>query len=231
MIIQNFMIGHIPAILCGAESNKVFLFIHGKDGCKEDAAGFAETAIQAGWQVLGIDLPEHGARKSGGVEMLPWNVVPELQSVIAYAKQHWNNIAVCANSIGAWFSMLSFAGEPIEKCLFVSPILDMEKLIQNMMLWAQVSDEQLEKEGQIQTAFGETLSWEYLSYVRSHPITNWNAPTSILYADHDHVTDRATVDDFVKRHHAKLNVMENGEHWFHTPEQLAFLKYWTETEL
>jgi alpha-beta hydrolase superfamily lysophospholipase len=231
MLVQKFTIGHIPAILYGAESNKVYLFIHGKDGCKEDAAGFAEAAIRAGWQVLGTDLPEHGERKSGSVCMLPWNVVPELQSAMAYAKQHWSNIAVCANSIGAWFSMLSFTGEPIHKCLFVSPILDMEKLIHNMMLWAQVSQEQLQREGQIPTAFGETLSWEYLSYVRSHPITDWNAPTSILYADHDNLTDRATAEAFAKRHHANLTIMENGEHWFHTPEQLAFLKQWIEREL
>jgi alpha-beta hydrolase superfamily lysophospholipase len=231
MFMQKFMIGHIPAILYGAESNKVFLFIHGKDGCKEDAAGFADLASRAGWQVLGIDLPEHGERKSGNTEMLPWNVVPELQLMMAYAKQHWNNIAISANSIGAWFSMLSFLGEPIKKCLFVSPILDMEKLIRNMMMWAQVSEEQLQREGFIKTAFGETLSWEYLSYVRGHPVTGWNAPTSILYADHDNITDRETVDDFAKRHHLKLTVMENGEHWFHTPEQLAFSKRWTETEL
>lgn len=231
MIVRKFMLDHIPAILYGAESNKVFLFIHGKNGCKEDAASFAETAILSGWQVLSIDLPEHGERKSGGVQMLPWNVVPELQSVMAYAKQHWNNIAIRANSIGAWFSMLSFANEPIHKCLFVSPILDMEKLIYIMMLWAQVSEEQLQQEGQIQTGFGETLFWEYLSYVRSHPITNWIAPTSILYAGQDNLTDRATVDDFTKRHHTKLTVMENGEHWFHTPEQLAFLEEWTEAEL
>jgi uncharacterized protein len=231
MVLQKFMIEHIPAILCGAETDKVFLFIHGKDGCKEEADDFAQTACKAGWQVLGIDLPEHGERKSGGAVLLPWNVVPELQSVMAYAKQHWNHIAVRANSIGAWFSMLSFANEPLEKCLFVSPILDMEKLIHNMMQWTQVTEAQLKREGHIQTGFGETLSWEYLSYVRSHPVTGWNAPTSILYAGKDNLTDRSTVDDFAKRYLAKLTVMENGEHWFHTPEQLAFLKQWTETEL
>jgi alpha-beta hydrolase superfamily lysophospholipase len=225
------MIEHIPAILCGAESDEVFLFIHGKNGNKEEAADFAQTACKAGWQVLGIDLPEHGERKSGGVEMLPWNVVPELQTVMTYAKQRWSHIAVRANSIGAWFSMLTFANEQLEKCLFVSPILDMEKLIHTMMLWAQVTETQLKREGQIITGFGETLSWEYLSYVRSHPITNWNMPTSILYAGQDNLTDRITVDDFVKQHHTKLTIMENGEHWFHTPEQLAFLKQWTETEL
>jgi len=228
MIVKKCMIEHIPAILYGADSERVFLFVHGKSGNKEDAAEFADTVSHAGWQVFGIDLPEHGERKSDGVELLPWNVVPELKAVMAYAKKHWDNIGIRANSIGAWFSMLSFANEPIQECLFVSPILDMEKLIHSMMLWASVTEEQLKLEGQIHTGFGETLSWEYLTYVRNHPMTNWNAPTFILYADNDNLTDRSTVDDFVKQHHAKLTVMENGEHWFHTPEQLVFLKQWTE---
>ena len=33
---------------------------------------------------------------------------------------------------------------------------------------------------------------------------------------------------FAKRHRAALTVMEGGEHWFHTPEQMAFLDRWIE---
>jgi hypothetical protein len=32
--------------------------------------------------------------------------------------------------------------------------------------------------------------------------------------------------DFAEKHHAGLTVMENGEHWFHTEEQMAFLDKW-----
>ncbi len=49
----------------------------------------------------------------------------------------------------------------------------------------------------IATDFGETLSWEYLCYVRKHPIVR-NVPTCILY----------------------------GEHWFHTDKQMRFLDEW-----
>lgn len=228
---NSFLIEHVPAVIYGEDSDRVFLFVHGKNGCKEEAAEFASTAAQVGYQVLGIDLPEHGQRKAEGIEMLPWNVVSELQTVMAYAKTRWDTIGIRANSIGAWFSMLSFANESIRKCLFVSPVLDMENLILTMMKWGSVTENQLEQDGLIQTDFGETLSWDYLTFVRSHKITNWNAPTSILYADNDQLVDRSTVDDFIKHHHARLTIMESGEHWFHTPQQLAFLKQWTETEL
>lgn len=32
--------------------------------------------------------------------------------------------------------------------------------------------------------------------------------------------------EFVNKHNARLTVLENGEHWFHTEEQLAFLDKW-----
>ena len=35
-----------------------------------------------GWQVLSVDLPEHGGRQDGA-PLLPWAAVPELQAVDA----------------------------------------------------------------------------------------------------------------------------------------------------
>lgn len=223
-----FDINHIPAILYGEDSDRVWLFVHGKCGYKEEAEAFAEIVCPKGTQVLAIDLPEHGARKaSAGFD--PWHAVPELREVMAYLRQRWAHVSLRANSIGAWFSMLAFSDTPPEQVLFVSPILDMEQLIRNMMLWTSVDEERLEREGEIPTDFGETLSWDYLQYVKGNPIVKWAAPTAILYAGQDNLTHRGTVDAFVSRFGCKLTVMENGEHWFHTPEQLDVLKSWEET--
>ncbi len=35
-----------------------------------------------------------------------------------------------------------------------------------------------------------------------------------------------TIAAFAGRIHAPLAVMEGGEHWFHTPDQMAFLDRW-----
>ena len=40
------------------------------------------------------------------------------------------------------------------------------------------------------------------------------------------MTGREAVERFVTAHDATLTVMENGEHWFYTPEQLAVLRAW-----
>lgn len=72
---------------------------------------------------------------------------------------------------------------------------------------------------------GETISWEYLCYVRKHPI-KWSIPTCILYGGNDHLTSRETISGFADRIGADLTVMEDGEHWFHTAEQMKVLDHW-----
>ena len=95
---QNIQIGRIPAVVYGTGSENVWLFIHGKQGCKEEGASFAETACANGWQVISIDLPEHGERRGGAEELVPWTVVPELRSVMEYIRKRWRRTAcwVCS---------------------------------------------------------------------------------------------------------------------------------------
>ena len=117
------------------------------------------------------------------------------------------------------------------KCaFFISPIVNMEKLISDMMIWANVSEELLRKKRIIKTDFGEDLSWKYLEYARNNPIT-WNVPTEILYGEHDNLTSIETITEFAKDNNAGLTVMKNGEHWFHTDEQMAFLDKWIEKNM
>lgn len=221
------MIGGIPSVIYGEKSDRVYLFVHGKSGCKEEAAELAKIICHMGWQVLGIDLPGHGERKSEADRFKPWFVVPELKMIMEYMKAGWNDISLYANSIGSWFSMQAFSDEPLKKSLFVSPILDMKKLIANMMTWAGVSAEELQQREIIETDFGETLEWKYIQYAESHAVTKWSCPTHILYAGHDNLTDRETVDNFTTRFGCRLTVAEDCEHWFHTPQQLEILDDWT----
>ena len=218
----------LNASLYGPPADRVWLYVHGKGGCKEEAADFAALACPRGWQVLAADLPEHGARRGDGVPLDPWHAAPELRALLGYAKGQWRHTALRCTSLGAWFSLLAFQDRPLDRALFVSPVLDMERLIQEMMSWAGVTESRLEAEGEISTEFGETLSWPYLQYVRAHPVSRWETPTRILWAQKDHLVPRDTVDRFARRFRCSLTAAEVMEHWFHTPEQLAALRQWEE---
>lgn len=228
---ERFCIGHIPAVLYGEPSDRGWLFLHGKQGRKEEGLDFAELACPKGWQVCSIDMPEHGQRQGGPEKLVPWQVVPELEAVMAYARSRWGQVALRATSIGAWFAMQAFWKEPPVRSLFVSPVLDMAELIRSMMGWAGVTEADLEARGEIATAFGETLSWRYWRYALDYPITHWDSPTAVLYGGLDNLTPRRTAEAFAARFHADLTVMEDGEHWFHTPEQLEVLRRWTLSHL
>lgn len=123
-----FSVQNIPAVLYGGSADKIWLFVHGKCGCKEDTEEFAKLICPNGWQVLSIDMPEHGVRQGDMDKLVPWQVVPELQSVMAYVRKNWEQVGLRANSIGAWFSLLAFRDTPPERSLFVSPLLDMAEL-------------------------------------------------------------------------------------------------------
>ena len=151
---------------------------------------------------------------------------PELRCALAELRGRWDRVGLFGSSLGAWFGLLAYPDAPLAGALFLSPVVDMEALIRKMMGWAGVSEERLAREGRIPTTFGQTLSWEYLRYVRTHPARRWRTPTAILYGARDHLTDRETVEAFAARNGCRLTVEEAGEHWFHTPEQLAVVDRW-----
>ena len=222
------MWGHTPYLCYGQTSDQVCLFLHGQSGHKEEGERFAQIANPKGWQVVAIDLPQHGQRQGGAEPFLPWVVVPELEQVWQELQGRWKRIALRANSIGAWLAMLALAGKPVDTCLFVSPVVDMENLIQTMMTWAGVTEERLEREREIPTDFGQTLSWDYLKYVRQHPVHALSAHTNILYGDQDNLVPQPVVECFARAEGAHLTVYPGGEHWFHTSEQMKVMGTWEE---
>ena len=218
----------------GAVMEKIKLEIAGIPavlyGSAAEAARFARTACPAGWQVLAVDLPEHGTRKNSPEKLVPWVVTRELQAVYARMQPVWKHIRVYGVSIGAWFAMQALQTQTPEKALLVSPMVDMEKLILALMQQAGVTEEQLHAAGEIPTDFGETLSWPYLCWVREHPL-HWKVPTQVLYADTDPLTGHTAMEQFRQQTRAHLTILEGGEHWFHTETQLAALQSWESCHL
>ena len=136
------------------------------------------------------------------VERKDWEVLPLLSDVCDYLYKNRASVSIRANSIGAWFSLLAFQGKEVEKALFVSPILDMKKFIE-LMPQREVA---------------------YYEWIINHPFVHWDVYTFILRSEVDMVVCEEVNRDFVHQHQCQVTVMPNGEHWFHTPKQLAFFE-------
>ena len=136
----------------------------------------------------------------------PWDTGKEIYDAVKELQSKYDDIIVIANSIGAFFCMNAGIDNMIQEAYFISPVVDMEKL------------------------HGYELTGEWLRYVKSHPV-KWSVPTCILYGSKDDFVSLDTISDFAKTHNVPLTVMEGGEHWFHTEEQMAFLDNWIKNEM
>ena len=192
---------------------RLIIYVHGKDGSSEEAAHFAPLFDNCG--VTGFDY----------TAQTPWEAKEEFPIYFDSVAQGYEFVTLIANSIGAYFAMHALSNCRIERAYFISPMVDMEKLIADMMVRANVTEYELCDKKEIQTAFGETLSWEYFCYAKQNPVV-WNVPTHILYGEKDNLTSYETMLEFANKINATLTVMKNGEHWFHTEEQMQFLDKW-----
>ncbi len=193
--------------------NKAVLYIHGKGGSANESEAYKPLFDDC--DVAGLDYKT----------FTPWETGKEIYEEAVKLKEKYESIILIANSIGALFSMYAGIDNIIDEAFFISPIVDMEKLITGMMYRERVTEEELQRKGKIKTASGEELSYEYLCYVRERPV-KWNVKTHIACGSLDTLTDVGAMTVFAEKHNADLSVMENGEHWFHTEKQMEFLFEW-----
>ena len=191
---------------------RIVVYVHGKGGSAAEAGHY--VPLFPGCEVIGFDY----------CAQTPWEAKEEFPQFFAELRKRCDRLTLISNSIGAFFSLSSLDGL-VDDTYLISPVVDMEKLIGDMMTWANVTEQRLEERREIATDFGETLSWRYLCYVREHPV-EWRVPTRILYGERDNLTSKETISAFAERVGAELTVMPGGEHWFHTAEQMRFLDVW-----
>ena len=101
----------------GTESERAYIYVHGMNGSKDDAEGFAGTAERFGYQVVSFDVRSFD----------PVNTLPELEGVYSFAAERWENVSLYAVSIGVWYSMVCFRGRSFAQTLLVSPVVSPER--------------------------------------------------------------------------------------------------------
>ena len=159
------------------------------------------------------------------------NCVPELLKIYDFVSERYEEINLWACSLGAYFSLAAYQQVDFKQCLFLSPVVDMQRLIENMMSWFNVCEKDLKEQMAIETPIGETLYYDYYCYVKEHPIIKWNNQTMILYGQKDNLCEYEYIQKFTKRFKCDLKIMENGEHFFHLDNQLEFYQKWLEEKI
>ena len=228
LIRQELLIENIPAVLWGESSEKIMVAVHGNASSKTDApiALLAGEAVPRGYQVLSFDLPQHGDRINEPTLCKVQNCVQDIRRIMDFAAGQASQVSLFACSMGAYFSLLACQDLPVRQSLFLSPVVDMKRLIDSMMTGFGVSPERLRAEQEIALPIGQTLYWDYFCYVRDNPVTVWKSPTAILFGEADELTGQEEITSFAQRFGCSLTVMQQGEHYFHTPAQLDFYRSW-----
>lgn len=221
----KFYIGKIPVIIWGTKSDKAYIYVHGKMSDKESAETFARIAENKGYQTISFDLPEHGERKSENYRCDIWNGISDLHQISSYTFANWKSVSLFACSLGAYFSLQAYKDITFEKCFFLSPIVNMEYLTQNMFLWFHITEEMLYTKREIPTPI-DTLSWDYYQYVKKNPVTSWNNPTYILYGGKDNLQSLQVIENFAKSNPVSLTISEQSEHSFMGDGDDEVIKNW-----
>lgn len=113
--------------------------------------------------------------------------------------------------------MVLLINKYIEKVFFILFIVDMEKLIIDMMFLENIMEEELYKKKEIKILFGEILFWEYFIFVRKNFI-EWNILIYILYGEKDNMIFYEIILNFINKLKVNLIIMKGGEYWFYIDE-------------
>ena len=199
-------------------SEKTVLYIHGQGGTAGEAAHYRPLFPDC--TLVGMEYAAGSPREAA-------EEFPRLYDALCGKSA---SVTLIANSIGAYYAMLALSDRTFERAFFISPVTDMERLILDLLAAAHVTEAALQAQRELPTGSGAVLSWDELCWVRSHPIA-WNVPTSVLCGGQDGLLAPETFSAFAEKTGASLTVMEDGAHWFHTPEQMAFLDRWLRSKL
>ncbi len=177
------------------------VYIHGAGGSAEEAKFYKALFSD---EVVGLDYNSN----------TPWDFIEETKSFF----EDKSDFVLIANSIGAYFALLSNLS--FKKAFLISPVVDMKQLIEGMMRERNISLKELEEKKVI-----ADLSWDYYTFACNNT-PHINSKAHIAYGEFDNLTSLDTISTFAKENNATLDILKNGEHYFHTPEEMDFLEKW-----
>ena len=110
---------------------RLIVYVHGKGGSAGEAAYYKTLFPNS--EVIGFDYRSQ----------TPWEAKKEFLAFFTAQRSRFEHVTLVANSIGAFFGLSSLDETLVDRAYLISPIVDMEKLICNMMQWSGVTEQEL----------------------------------------------------------------------------------------
>ena len=109
----------------------LIIYVHGKGGSAGEAEYYKMFFPNS--EVVGFDY----------CSQTLWEAKKEFFAFFTTQRSRFEHITLVANSIGAFFGISSLDETLVDRAYLISPIVDMEKLICNMMQWSGVTEQEL----------------------------------------------------------------------------------------
>lgn len=224
---EEFALDGIPALRWGNPGKRAIIGVHGQLSNKFDPvmAQCGEVIASRGDQLITFDLPAHGDRQDDKA----FNAMmanPEIKAFAQLARSQSTEVGLLASSIGAYFSLCDTPAGTFECAWLVSPLIDLEYYIRDVMAEYSVTDEQLEAETVINTPRA-VLEWPYLRFVEEHP-AKLDIPSWTIRGDQDEMVPLDSLSRFVNAPGVELVQIEGGQHFLGQPPHLDMVITWFE---
>ena len=213
---EELILDGIPALRWGEPGGRAVIGVHGQFSNRRDPvmAQYGDVIASRGDQLISFDLPAHGDRQDDKA-FNPIEASPEVRTFARLARSQSTEVSLLANSIGAYFSLCDTPAGTFERAWLISPLLDLEYYIRDMMAEYSVTDEQLEAQTVIDTPRG-VLDWPYLRFVEEHP-AKLDTPIWIIRGDQDEMVPLGILSRFVGAPGVELVQIEGGQHFLGRP--------------
>ena len=224
---EELVLDGVPALRWGKPGGRAVIGVHGQFSNKHDPVMARCGDVIASWgdQLITFDLPAHGDRQDDKA-FTPMDASPEVRAFAQLARSQSTEVSLLANSIGAYFSLCDTPAGTFEHAWLVSPLLDLEYYIRDIMAEYSVTDERLEAQTVIDTPRG-VLERPYLRFVEEHP-AQLNAPSWIIRGDQDEMVPLDTLSRFVGAPGVELVQVEGGQHFLGQPPHIDTVVAWFE---
>ena len=193
---------------------KAYIYVHGKYGSSEEAPFYKDYLAEE--EVIGFSYLDDES---------PYLIKERLRSLFDELKKSYDEVNVIANSIGCYYAYVSLFDKEVNKTMFISPFVHLEKYIDMVMARFNISLSKLEEEKHIVLEGYEPLDYIFYKFVKENKV-KYQKKINVIYGLEDNLVSYDNIDSFVKENDVILTTVEKGKHFFKDDFEIKALKEW-----